>query len=329
MSLDTSNHGGLKSFEPIHLLNPMGFKYKSWDNRIYPPFYNPEKIKWLQNNWHTDENDIFICTHQKVGTHLTKKFLCEILRNTIDYPVNNGISSGDIGHNTIPWPEVMVSQHGEDHFLAFLEATKGLPRVWYTHCSIHDLPFCTAHPNSKFIHVFRDPKGVFVSQYHFYRSHPMLGVSDKMTYDDFLAFFLEGNLYFGDYHVHTLDWINTLDKRIKKDKLLVIRYEDLVERKLDSVKTLTNFILNAHSLTENQFEEIIRTTEFNKMKQEMMVNPQSFHFNPQTFFRSGTCYDWMEKLNSDQIDQIDTKSKSIWGKNNTSAPDLQNVQTVK
>jgi hypothetical protein len=322
------NHGGLKSFEPTEKLNDKGFIAKIWDNRVYPPFFNPEQIALLKNSWDTDENDIFICTHQKVGTHLTKKFVCEILRNAIDYSEKNGIKSGDIGHDTIPWPEVMISQHGMDHFLAHLEATKGKPRVWYTHCSMHDLPFRSIHSKTRFIHVFRDPKGAFVSQFHFYRTHPMLGVSQDLTYDQFLKFFIDGNLYFGDYHTHTLEWIDFCGGKIKNDSLLVLRYEDLVERKMDSVKALANFILLNNNLNEVQYEQIIEATEFNKMKQEISENPQSFHFNPQTFFRSGKCYDWMEKLNPNQIDQIDTKTKAIWGEENLSFPNLKKVKTL-
>lgn len=326
---NSKKYGGLKSFEPTKQLNENGFKYKTWNNRIYPPFFNPEAIDELKSTWNTDENDIFICTHQKVGTHLTKKFVCEVLRSTIDYPQTNGIKSGDIGHETIPWPEVMVSQHGINHFRDHLQATKGLPRVWYTHCSMHDLPFRFVHEKTRFIHVFRDPRAVFVSQFFFYRSHPMLGVSQDLTYDDFLDLFTGGNLYFGDYHEHTLEWINGCGGKIPKDNLLVLRYEDLVERKIESVKILAKFLLTDNKLNENQLESIAATTEFSTMKKEITENPQSFHFNPQNFFRSGKCFDWMEKLNFEQISKIDIKTRSLWGATNLSSPDLSAIKTHK
>lgn len=325
---NSKSHGGLKAFEPTEKLNKKGFIAKKWDDRIYPPFFDPKQIELLKNTWDTQENDIFICTHQKVGTHLTKKFVCEILRNAFDYPENNGIKSGDIGHETIAWPEVMVSQHGIEHFLNHVEATKGLPRVWYTHCSMHDLPFRSINSKTKFIHVFRDPKGAFVSQYHFYKTHPMLGVNEDLSYDEFLEYFIEGNLYFGDYHTHTLEWIDACGNKIDKNSLLILRYEDLVERKMESVKAISDFILEENLLQENQYEKIIEATDFNKMKNEITANPQSFHFNPQTFFRSGTCYDWMEKLTEDQIIKINDKTSKFWGVDNLSYPNLENVLTL-
>jgi len=324
----SKKEGGLKSFEPTYKLSPKGFIYKTWDNRIYPPFYNPDLIQELKNTWDTDENDIFICTHQKVGTHLTKKFACEILRNAIDYPNINGIQKGDIGHHTIPWPEVMASQHGIDHFKAHLENTKGYPRLWYTHCSMYDLPFRSLHKKTRFIHVFRDPRGTFISQYYFYRSHPMLGVSEDVSIDEFLNLFINGALYFGDYHTHTLEWIHGCGGKIEKENLLVLRYEDLVMRKFESMNLLARFLLAKNPFSEEKMKNIIASTEFENMKHEMTVNPQSFHFNPQTFFRAGKTDDWVEKLNSDQIMRIDTKTKSKWGEKNLSFPDLIGINTL-
>lgn len=323
-----SNHGGLKSFEPTEKLNDKGFIYKTWDTRIYPPFYNPSAIDELKNSWDTDENDIFICTHQKVGTHLTKKFVSEILRASIEYPETSSFRNGDIGHNTIAWPEVMISQYGMEHFQAHLASTKGYPRVWYTHCSMHDLPFRSAHKDTKFIHVFRDPRGAFVSQFFFYRSHPMLGVNQDLTFDDFIDIFNDGNLYFGDYHQHTLEWINGCGGKIEKERLITLRYEDLVERKIESVKFLADFLLEENTLSLDQMEQIVAATEFKTMKKEITENPQSFHFNPQTFFREGKCYDWMEKLSFEQIKKIDEKTLKVWGNGNLSHPILTGVNTL-
>lgn len=324
----TSNHGGLKSFEPTLTMHEKGFIYKTWDERIYPPFYDPEAIENLKKNWETDENDIFICTHQKVGTHLAKKFISEILRSSIQYPESNGIKNGDIGHGTIAWPEVLASQHGLAHFYSHIEATKGFPRVWYTHCSMHDLPFRSYHPKTRFIHVLRDPRGAFISQYFFYRSHPMLGVSEDLTIDEYLEMFLNGQMYFGDYHQHTLEWINSCFGKIEQKNLLVLRYEDLVENKILTARIISKFLLPDVDIDQERMEKIVAATEFNTMKKEIINNPQTFHFNPETFFRKGKSDDWLEKLSKEQILRIDKKSCSIWGDGNLSCPNLAKVNTL-
>ncbi|MFM2207097.1 MAG: hypothetical protein RL213_1072 [Bacteroidota bacterium] len=323
-----NNHGGLISFLPNDPLNEMGFLHKVWNGHVYPPFLDIKAMAELRSTWDTDENDVFICTHQKSGTHLTKKFVCEILRTSVDYPSSNGISTGDIGHHTIPWPEVMASQYGMEHFRRFLDATKGYPRVWYMHSAWYDLPFRSVHPESKFIHVFRDPRGAAVSQYFFYKSHPMLGVSDGLTMDFFVDLFTQGGLYFGDYHVHTLDWINECRGKIPAEQLLVLRYEDLVERKADVTRRLHGFLIGDGALVPEQLSAITAATGFDAMKKEMTVNPQSFHFNPQKFFRAGKTDDWNDKLTEDQIDRINKKSEKVWGPGHLESPDLSGVNTL-
>jgi hypothetical protein len=65
------------------------------------------------------------------------------------------------------------------------------------------------------------------------------------------------------------------------------------------------------------------------MKKEITENPQSFHFNPQTFFREGKSYGWMKKLTSEQIALIDEKTARIWGKEHLDCPELVGVRTLE
>lgn len=282
------------------------------EGRVLPPFISPESIRMLREGWDTDENDIIICTHQKVGTHLTKKFVVEILRRAHAYPEGHGMAQGDIGHGTVPWPEVMVSQHGVEDFNQFREKTKGEPRVWYTHCEPEDLPFRSIHPGTKFIFVYRDPKGAAVSQYFFYKSHPLLQFPQDIGIDQFVDLFLAGNLYFGDYHKHTAAWKNGCDGRINQNNLLVLRYEDLVENKHESARAINRFITPEVLLDEHALEQVIQSTAFDTMKESITKNPGSFHFNPSTFFRSGTTNDWAEKLSAESIAKIDRKTMEVW-----------------
>ncbi|MFM9008024.1 MAG: sulfotransferase domain-containing protein [Bacteroidota bacterium] len=273
---------------------------------------NRQSIALLRSVWDTDENDIFICTHQKVGTHLTKKFVVEILRHAFPYHEQSGMAAGDIGHATVPWPEVMVSQHGIKAFEEHLKATQGQPRVWYTHCDQRDLPFRSIHPKSKFIFTFRDPKGAAVSQYYFYKSHPLLRFPDNIGMDAFVDLFLSGNLYFGDYHQHTREWMAGCMGSIHPGQLLTLHYEDLVQDKFRKAVAINSFLMKDHMLGREQIERVVASTEFNTMKQGIIENPGSFHFNPNTFFRSGKTNDWVTQLSDESILKIDSKTESVW-----------------
>ena len=318
----------LTVFEPLERLTPDGFLYRRWNDRVFPPFIDPDVGQALADGWDTDEHDVFISTHQKVGTHLTKKFVVEILRQLHPYPDDGGIHAGDIGHGTVPWPEVLASQHGLDAFHDFLARTTGRPRVWYMHSPADVLPFRRIHPDSKFLFVLRDPRSVVVSQYFFYKSHPLLGVPESLTMEEFVPMFLDGGMYFGDYHQHTLDWVSGCDGRIDRDRLLVLRYEDLVERKETAVDAIAAHILPGCRPTDAQRTAIAASTEFSTMKQGIIEKPGTFHFDPQTFFRSGQTEGWRKHLSDSQQARIDEKSARVWGTGCVTHPDLSGALTI-
>ena len=290
-----------------------GFLHTRYGERMIPAFIAPNAIDALRNSWDTTADDIIICTHQKVGTHLTKKYVVEILRAAGVLSDNHPAADGDIGKSAVPWPEVMASQEGMETFEAFLDTTAGQPRVFYTHANIDELPVRFLHPETKIIMTYRDPKGAAVSQFHFYKNHPTLGVSKDMSMASFVDHFVDGDLYFGDYHDHVAGYFNPEAHGIRKEQVCVMRFEDLVEDKMNSVRRLTAFLLPNVSLTEEQTFIVAASTEFNTMKQCIIKNPGSFHFNPEKFFRSGRTNDWKEQLPAACIAAINLKTAHKWG----------------
>ena len=284
-----------------------GYLHHEREGAMLPPFILPEALDALRGGWDTDENDVFVCTHQKVGTHLTKKFVLEVMRALEEYPDENPLSTGDIGHHTVPWPEVMASQEGVESVARHRRATAGRDRLWYVHSSYEDLPVRTIHRRTRFVCVLRDPRGAAVSQYFFYKRHPLLQVPRDLDLSGFVDRFLEGDLYFGDYHRHVLGWLRRSDDRVADDQVLVLRYEDLVGRKLDAVRTLVEFLRPGTELSEERCAAIAASTDFDTMKRSITERPGSFHFNPATFFRAGTTRNWEQHLSPDDIQRIDRK----------------------
>ncbi|MFM7725399.1 MAG: sulfotransferase domain-containing protein [Flavobacteriales bacterium] len=318
-------HDRFHIIEPAEPLNAFGFLHKHWEGRNYPPLIDPACIQQLQQTWDTDEHDIFVCSHQKVGTHLLEKYIVETLLSSIQLPSHHPMANGDIGHAAVPWPEVMVSQWGMDDFHEFLGVTKGQPRVWYMHCSADDLPFRSIHPKTKFAFVFRDPRGAAVSQFYFYKNHPLLGVKPELDMDTFVDMFVDGNLYFCDYHKQTLGWLSRCYGRIAYDQIMAFRFEELVMNKYDCAKALAAFLLPGMEVSHEQLMHIAAATEFDTMKKEITDNPRSFHFNPNTFFRSGKTDDWKEKLSVQAIEKIDTKTVLCWPGGTPSHPIMNDI----
>ena len=302
----------LRSFGPLDTIASGGFLHQRHRGTMYPPFIDLAATAALEREWQSDADDIFIASHQKVGTHLTKRFIVEILRHALAGSPGNAYATGDIGHGTVPWPEVMVSQHGRTHFDAHLARTAGQPRLWYVHSRIGDLPLERIHPESRFVVVYRDPRAVAVSQYFFYRQHPLLAVPPDLTLDRFVDLFLAGDLYFGDYHRHVTDWVGAARPDIRPDRILALRYEDLVDHKAAAAQSLARFLLPDWTPPEGALAAIVQSTGFDRMKEEISGNPQSFHFNPATFFRAGQVRDWENHLSPRAADAIEAKTRALW-----------------
>ena len=165
--------------------------------------------------------------------------------------------------------------------------------------------------------TYRDPKGAAVSQFHFYKKHPTLGVSPDLTLDQFVGLFLEGDLYF-DYHQHVKGYFDSASNGIAPEQLCILRYEDLVENKVAAIQRLEQALFGGSVLTTDQRDRVAASTEFNTMKQSILKNPGTFHFNAERFFRSGTTDDWKKQLTPQQMAAIDRKTERDWG--NLSAP---------
>lgn len=302
----------LRSFGPLKTLPAGGFLHHHYRGTMYPPFIDLEATEALARDWDTSANDIFICTHQKVGTHLTKRFIVEILRHALAAQPGNIYETGDIGHGTVPWPEVMVSQHGRSHFDEHLHRSSSVPRLWYIHSRIEDLPSRRIHPETRFVVVHRDPRAVAVSQYFFYRQHPLLSVPQDLTLDHFVELFVGGDLYFGDYYSHVSDWVRAARPEIDARQVHALSYEQLVENKAAATRLLARFLLPGWTPSESVIDAIVKSTGFEQMKEDITGNPQSFHFNPATFFRAGQVRDWENHLSPFAVGMIESKTLAKW-----------------
>ena len=302
----------LRTFAPSEPIGPDGFLCHWHEGYAYPPFIQREASEALAESWHTAANDVILCTHQKVGTHLAKKFLVELARVAQRGLPECIYESGDIGHDTVPWPTVLHSQHGAAGFEAHCARTAGQIRLWYEHCPCDALPVQSIHPGTRFVVVVRDPRAAAVSQYFFWLRHPLLGVRPELSLDEFVERFVEGDLYFGDYHSHAVGWTRPADPRVRTEQLLVLTYEDMVLRKPMVVRALAQFVFPGHIFTDDDLAAICDATNFARMKADTTAEPGSFHLNPSVYFRAGKVDDWKQRLSEDAVNAIDAKTRAVW-----------------
>lgn len=300
-----------RTFEPVEPAKPEGFLHHRWHGKCYPPFINSRATEHLTQSWDTQANDVLIATHQKVGTHLAKKYLVELIRNGANLPARHPMAGGDIGHAAVPWPEVYLSQENEAVWQEFLAATSDRPRLWYTHCANEDLPCRRVHPSTRFVAVIRDPRAVVVSQYFFWIRHPLLGLNTNLDLDRFVQLFAEGDLYFGDYFSHVLGWLEPQGV-VRSEQVCALRYEDMVEQKLQTVQRLQAFLFPAQDLDPELARTIAASTDFDTMKQQISEHPGSFHLNPKIYFRAGTTDNWRQHLSAAAEATIAAACRERW-----------------
>ena len=142
--------------------------------------------------------------------------------------------------------------------------------------------------------------------------HPLLGLDPELSLDRFAELFAAGDLYFGDYFRHVLGWIAP-SGAVEPRQVCVLRYEDMVERKLRTVEQLQEFLLPGAALEPQVLEAIAASTGFETMKQQLSANPGSFHLNPAVYFRSGTTDDWRQHLSPAAEALIRATCLERWG----------------
>jgi hypothetical protein len=101
--------------------------------------------------------DVIVCTFPKAGTNWALQIACQIS--------TRGQGEYEHIHDVVPWPD------GPKGFATPLEGPEPRPtltghRVIKTHHEWGRIPYA---PEARYICVLRDPKDMFVSQYHFFR----------------------------------------------------------------------------------------------------------------------------------------------------------------
>ena len=79
-----------------------------------------------------------------------------------------------------------------------------------------------------------------------------------------------------------------------------------------ATRALARFLLPEWTPPDSAVDAIVKATRFDQMKLDITGNPQSFHFNPATFFRAGQVRDWENHLSQKSIAAIEAKADIMW-----------------
>jgi aryl sulfotransferase len=153
----------------------------------------------------------------------------------------------------------------------------------------------------KAIYLVRNPFDVCVSYAHHIGCNDFDKVIGKMSSR---VKFIDGSYYhllhrIGSWSEHIESWLDNFPR----ERLLVIKYEDMVQKSLDTFSRIIEFIGIDYS--KSQIEKAIELSSFEKL--QALEKNRPFSEKPPTsksFFRKGKVGSWKDILTNDQVNQI-------------------------
>ncbi|XP_059639493.1 cytosolic sulfotransferase 17-like [Cornus florida] len=260
----------------------------------------------LQQHFKARANHVFLVTIPKSGTTWFKALLFAIT-NRKRYDFHNHPLLTTNPHEFVPYLEGYAIEHPTSNPDTPLLAT----HIPYTSLpkSILDQSGCPI------VYVFRDPKDMFVSQWHFVSKLRPKELPVR-SIEELFEQFCRGVSPYGPFWDHVLGyWRASVEC---PDKVLFLKYEDMKSEPFVVVKRLAEFLGHPFSLEEENegvVGKIVELCSFENLS-KLEVNKIGSHTDGTTFvvpnnifFRQGKVGDSKNYLTSEMVMRIDQITK--------------------
>lgn len=154
------------------------------------------------------------------------------------------------------------------------DAARDMPRpgVIKVHLPYHLTPYS---PDAKYVYVTRNPKDCCVSYFHHMKN--IAGYHFDGSFDEFFELFISGNIDYGDYFDHFLEWY---DHR-NDPNVLFVTYEEMKADTKAAVMKFASFLGKEYAdlLNENPkvLEDILHYSSFGYMKEKVNEDFNRLH----------------------------------------------------
>tara|TARA_B100000674_G_scaffold252715_1_gene208427 strand:- start:1210 stop:2100 length:891 start_codon:yes stop_codon:yes gene_type:complete len=193
---------------------------------------------------------------------------------------------------------------------------------------INENPFTVVNNTRGIIYIIRDPRDVSIS----WSKHNGVTIDKSIDfmnndYSNYMWPSLEKNknlfskktnprTLMSSWEKNVLSWVS-----LKWDvPILIIKYEDLVYDKLNSLKKIVDFFVNNYKFKFDNLEiklnNIIKSTEFKILKKYEEKNGFLEATEHNQFFSVGKKNQWKKVLSENQIKKIEEKSQKVMKKFN-------------
>nr|GMD35768.1 flavonol 3-sulfotransferase-like [Ipomoea batatas] len=269
-----------------------------------------EFVRNLQQHFKPHPNDVLLASYPKSGTTWLKALVFSVV-NRAKY--NDGIMQHPLltsnPHDLVPHLDVYATENPTNPRPA------ESPLI-HTHIPYQSFPHQHIHTSSsscRIVYVFRDPKDVLVSLWHFTSKLTPKHISPISLQEAFHRF-SRGVSPFGPYWDHVAAYYNVSVQF--PDKVLFLRYEDLKTYTVVHVKKLAAFLGQPFSEEEENegavqkiidlcsFEKL-RNLEVNKDGLQHVTMSEEIVIRHSTYFRRGEVGDWKTHLTQEMKEVLD------------------------
>lgn len=240
------------------------------------------------------DKPIYIISHQRSGTHLT----IDLIRNNFKSYNNYFISFNEID---LDYQKYLYSKS---------MLLKSRNRIFKSHSYFNSHQFYKSNAkvvykrylsNSKLIYVFRNPKDVMASLFHYYiknsyietLSNPNTFVNGKNTYHVHSEIENIDRIEYWTYHVNS--WLNNIQNR----DVFFLSFEKILQNYKKTIDKLSFFL-------EEESNNNLVDVRINDPNQKI-----EFTFSS-VLFRKGSIGDGIELFNTKTLDYIDYISSSTY-----------------
>ncbi|KAK6925168.1 Sulfotransferase domain [Dillenia turbinata] len=278
-------------------------KANRWNGRSDMPFYqfqgfwyNPfllESIMWKQDHFVAHPSDIVLATPQKGGTTWLNALAFAIVTrdqfNGSTSPLLTNVSHDCVRPLGLPSPREVPKT----------------PLLGAVHTPYVSLPKSILASGCKIVYMCREPKDLFVSQWHFQRSLS----KEKVSLEEAFQLFCEGLSPYGPYWDHVLGyWKASLER---PNEVLFLKYEDMKRSTADQVKKLAEFMgypFSPEEETEGKVKILVDFCSFDNLR-NLEVNKtghsKEFKVSNKLYYRKGDIGDWKNHLTREMQERID------------------------
>ncbi|XP_017696015.1 cytosolic sulfotransferase 13-like [Phoenix dactylifera] len=277
--------------------------------RQYQGFWFPDNwlpsIMTMQNHFKARPTDLILASYPKSGTTWLKALAFAVTTRT-RYPLADHPLLSLNPHDCV----LCVDELFADGHASKAEALPS-PRLLATHTPYSVLPdsVTSAESECQIIYVCREAKDVAISGWHFGQNIPWLHVEEQHLLAENLKLFCQGLGPFGPIWDHILEYWRESQRR--PNKVLFLKYEEMMEKPVENVKRLAEFVgcpFSEGEEREKVVEEIVQLCSLEKLK-NLEVNKTgtlaSTNIPNASFFRKGEVGDWRNHLDPEMARSVD------------------------